>query len=45
VHGNRDQQNPPGAKDQKQLNRQNGIDDKESVGNTGKHLGPRERDE
>lgn len=40
----RNKRHPPGAKDQKQLNRDHRVDDEERVSHTRKHLRPRERD-
>ncbi|GAA3786308.1 hypothetical protein GCM10022600_02490 [Qipengyuania pelagi] len=45
MHHERHQQHPPGAKDQKQLDRDHGVDDEEAVGHPRKHLRPRERSE
>ena len=45
MYRQRHQQHPPGAKDQKQLDRDHGVDDEEAVGHARKHLRPRERSE
>ena len=41
----RNQQHPPGAEDQEQLDREDRVDDEEAVGHPRKHLRPRERSE
>lgn len=41
----RNQQHPPGAEDQEQLDREDRVDDEEAVGHARKHLRPRERGE